>query len=168
VREVAGSIYRARGVQNIDLFIDGGVPACDEGGEPLLGSYTPGTTELDAGIPQPPEIRLYYRSFKAEVFADPSFDLDREIRETIDHEITHHLHFLAGSDPLDDEEQEQIADEQVRLVGRSESIRRARRGLAGELAGFLRVTWPVWLVLLLGAVISWCLDRESGIRPLVE
>jgi hypothetical protein len=166
VRETSASVYRARGVQNIDLFIDAGVPACDEGGEPLLGSYTPGTTEFDGGIARPPEIRLYYRTFEAEARADPRFDIDREIRETIDHEITHHLHHLAGSDPLDDEERGEIAEEQVRMVGRSESIRRARRGAAAELAGFFRVTWPMWLLLLLGFAISWCVDRETGGPPL--
>jgi hypothetical protein len=166
VREISASVYRARGVQNIDLFIDAGVAACDEGGEPLLGSYTPGTTESEGGIAHPPEIRLYYRTFEAEARADPRFDPEREIRDTIDHEITHHLHFLAGSDPLDDEERGEIAQEQARIVGRSESLRRGRRGIARDLAEFLRVTWPLWLLLLLGFAISWCVDRETGLPPL--
>ena len=45
------------------LIIEGGVPATDDGGEPLLGSYVPGD-EGDARSPaNPGEITIYYRTF---------------------------------------------------------------------------------------------------------
>lgn len=154
VRAAAAEIYRARGVRNIDLFIDDGVPACDEGGDPLLGCYTPGSLEPDAEhTSRRPEICLFYRSFRAEHRADPSFDVEREIHETIDHEVIHHLNHLAGSDPLDDAERAEIHDERARLVGRREMSRRAARSLGEDLAGFLRLTWPFWLLLALAAAL---------------
>jgi hypothetical protein len=156
VRASAARIYRARGVRNIDLFIDAGVPLCDEGGEPLLGCYTPGGSDPELGVPRPPEIRVFYRTFEAEVREDPAFDVDAEIEETIDHEVTHHLHHLAGSDPLDDDERGEIERERVRRVGLSESARRARRGLVSDLAAFLRVTWPVWAIAAAATALAFC------------
>jgi hypothetical protein len=156
VREAAGAIYRARGVKNIDLFIDAGVPACDDGGEPLLGCYTPGTPPgADFEIAKRPEIRLFYRSFRAEQRADPTFDIEDEIHETIDHEVTHHLHYLSGEDPLDDAERTEIAIERARLVGRREVARRAARTFTGDLSGFLRATWPLWIALAVAAALAW-------------
>lgn len=156
VRAAAERIYEARGVRNIDLFIDAGVPACDDGGEPLLGCYTPGTPADALGIARPPEIRIFYRTFRAEAREDPGFDVDAEIEETIDHEVIHHLHHLAGSDPLDDEEQEQIEREQMRRVGHAEAARRARRGALSDVAGFVRATWPAWLIAAVGTALAWC------------
>ena len=156
VRAAAERVYRARGVRNIDLFIDAGVPLCDDGGEPLLGCYTPGGADPDLGLPRPPEIRIFYKTFEAEHREDPGFDVDAEIAETVDHEVTHHLHHLAGSDPLDEEERGEIEAEEVRRVGRAESARRARRGIFADLAGFLRVTWPLWAVAAAATALSWC------------
>jgi len=155
VRKSAAAVYRARGVKNIDLFIDADVPACDDGGEPLLGCYTPGTA-ADLEIEKRPEIRLFYRTFRAEHRADPAFDLEAEIHETIDHEVTHHLHHLAGHDPLDAEERAEIAMEHARLVGRREVVRRAARGAIGEITRFFRVTWPLWIALAAAAGLAWC------------
>lgn len=161
VRAAAERIYGARGVQNIDLFIDGGVPACDDGGEPLLGCYTPGGEGGELGIDQAPEIRLFYRTFEAERRADPGFDVDAEIEETLDHEVTHHLHHLAGSDPLDEEERDEIERDRVRLVGQAEARRRARRGAVADFGGFLRATWPVWLLVAAASAFAWCGGRTS-------
>ncbi|MGK3996097.1 metallopeptidase family protein [Sorangium sp. So ce1024] len=156
VRAAAERIYEARGVRNIDLFIDAGVPACDDGGEPLLGCYTPGTPADELGIARPPEIRIFYRTFRTEAREDPGFDVDAEIAETIDHEVTHHLHHLAGSDPLDDEEREQIERENLRRIGHAEAVRRARRGALSDIGGFLRATWPAWLIAAVGTALAWC------------
>lgn len=157
VRRAADDVYRERRVRNIDLFIDADVPACDDGGEPLLGCYTPGTPPgLDVDIPRSPEIRIFYRTFRAEVRADPSFELEREIRETIDHEVTHHLHYLAGDDPLDDEERAEIDLERARIIGRREVARRAASGFAHDITSFLRTTWPVWVLLAAGSALTWC------------
>jgi len=156
VTSAADRIYRARGVRNIDLIVDDGVPACDDGGEPLLGCYTPGGTDATLGIPRAPEIRLFYRTFQAEHRHDRSFDVAAEIDETIDHEITHHLHHLAGDDPLDDEEHAVIEKETIRRIGKREAARRAGRGLASELAGFVRTTWPLFVIAFVATYFTFC------------
>lgn len=155
VREHAERIYAARGVRNIDLFVDADVPHVDEGGEPLLGSYLAGGVDEDTGIPRPPEIRIYYRTFKSEVAADPDFDVEGEIRETIDHELQHHLNHLSGADPLDDEEHAAIDEEEARRVGARELARRSRKAAASNATTFLRTTWPVWVAVLIAAAITW-------------
>ncbi|WP_338046369.1 hypothetical protein [Polyangium spumosum] len=156
VASAADRIYRARGVRNIDLFVDDDVPACDDGGEPLLGCYTPGGTDPTLGMPRPPEIRLFYRTFQAEHRRDRSFDVAAEIDETIDHEITHHLHHLAGDDPLDDEEHAQIEEEALRRIGKREATRRAGKGVASELAGFVRTTWPLFVIAFVATYFTFC------------
>jgi hypothetical protein len=156
VRSAAKEIYRARGVRNIDLIVDTDVPACDDGGEPLLGCYTPGGVDPELGIPRNPEVRVFYRTFRAEHRADPTFDVEREIHETIDHEVLHHLHHLAGYDPVDDAERAEIDMERARIVGHREVARRAARGFAGDLADFLRVTWPIWVLLAVGSALAFC------------
>lgn len=155
VKAHAEQIYEARGVRNIDLFVDADVPHCDEGGEPLLGSYLPGGVDEDTGVPRAPEIRLYYRTFKSEVQAHPDFDVEGEIHETIDHELTHHLHHLSGVDPLDEEEHAAIDDEEARRVGSKELLRRQRRAAASNATAFFRTTWPLWLAVLIAALITW-------------
>lgn len=157
VRRAANRIYRKLGVRKVDLYIDGGVPACDDGGHPLLGSYQPGTPpNLDLEIHRRPEIRIYYQSFEAEYQCDPFFDIDHEIAETIEHELTHHLHQLAGVDPLDDEEHAEIEMEHARTVGKKETLRRYFRQLGGDFWGFVKATWILWALLLLSTKLLWC------------
>lgn len=158
VRVIAEDVYDERGIKNVGLFIDAGVAACDDGGEPLLGSYTPGALEGELTIPEPPEIKLFYRTFAAMHAEDGPYDLDEEIRETIDHEVTHHLNHMSGSDPLDDEELAEISRETARRVGKAEGMRRAGRGALADLAGFLRFSWPVWLIALAGTLLAFCAD----------
>ncbi len=152
VRETGKRIYRERGVRNIDLVVDDGVAACDDGGEPLLGCYTPGSGEDDGGIYSAPEIRIFYRTFGAAHRDEPSFDVRAEINETIDHEVTHHLHFLSGDDPLDDEEREAIAEENIRRIGKRETARRASKLVVDDVGGFFRTAWPL---LLVAFVATW-------------
>lgn len=156
VREHADRIYAERGVRNVDLFVDAGVPHCDDGGEPLLGSYLPGGVDEGTGVPRAPEVRVYYRTFESEYAHDPAFDVEGEIHETIDHELEHHLHHLAGFDPLDAEERAAIDVEEVRRIGTREAARRGRQAVWSDAAGFFRATWLLWVaVLLLGAVMWW-------------
>lgn len=156
VRAAARDVFRARRVRNIHLFIDADVPFVDDGGEPLLGCYTPGGTDADLPIPRPPEIRIFYRTFEAEYRADERFDVEAEIRETIDHEVTHHLHHLAGHDPLDDEERAAIVEDEARRVGKREIVRRARHSLAQDLRGFFRVAWPLLVVAFAATYLAFC------------
>lgn len=151
VRRCAPAIYRRLGVRNVALVVDDERPPVDDGGEALLGSYVPGTLEDQLTVPQEPEVRLYYRTFRAQ-YRDEPYDVEAEVRETLEHELTHHLHHLSGHDPMDDEERDAIAREEVRRVGKAETRRRVGRGLSAELVGFLRTTWPLW-VLLLGAAL---------------
>jgi hypothetical protein len=162
VRAHAEVVYAELGVRGVSLVVDDGVPACDDGGEPLLGAYTPAGVDPDLGVEHPPEIRLYYRTFVDEARVDRSFDVDVEIRETLEHELTHHLHDLAGHDPLDEEERRAIAEDAARLVGRRELARRAGRGFVESLAGFARTTWPVWVLVAL-VTIAVALT-EAGAR----
>lgn len=156
VREISPAIYAELGVRNVDLVVDDGPPHVDEGGELLLGSYLEGSLEGELGMPRAPEVRVYYRTFLLEARRDPSFDLDAELRETIEHELTHHLHHLAGVDPVDDEERAAIVRERARIVGSRETARRASRGIMSELAGFARATWPLWALVFVVSALTWC------------
>jgi hypothetical protein len=159
VRETTKRVFRARGVRNVPVVVDFGVPACDDGGSPLLGCYTPGALEGEGTIgPASPEIRLYYRSFREEKRLDESFDVRAEIEETIDHETEHHLNFLEGDDPVDDEERAVIAKERALVVGKKELTRRAAKGVLADFVGFVRLAFPL-LALLVGLSI-WrsCVD----------
>lgn len=157
VRKAARVVYRRRGVRNVDLVVDDGVPAVDESGEPLLGCYSPGTpVDMDFEIPKRPEIRIFYRTFQAEYQRDWRFDIEDEIEETLDHELTHHLHQLSGDDPLGDEEDAEIEMEHMRVVGQKEARRRLLRQAADDFWGFLKATWVLWAVLLGLSMLMWC------------
>lgn len=45
---------------------------------------------------------LYYGSFAAIAARDPSFDVDAELRETVRHEVQHHIEDMAGNSRLRD------------------------------------------------------------------
>lgn len=47
-------------------------------------------------------IRLYHGSFQKLAALDPDFDWEAEIHETVEHEVRHHLEWLAGQDQLGD------------------------------------------------------------------
>lgn len=159
VRAIADEVYRERGVAAVDLVVEPGVAEVDDGGVPLLGCYVPGGADSATGIVHAPEVTLFYRTFRAMWRDEGAYDLDGEIRETIDHELEHHLNHLAGSDPLDDEERAAIDDEAVRVIGRRETARRARAGFVADVAEFLRRTWPLWVVLALATVVATLAER---------
>jgi hypothetical protein len=150
VRKHAPGIFARKGVRNLGLLVEVGVAECDSGGVPLLGSYEPGEPEA-SGVPAAsPEIRLYYRTFRA-MYADEPYDLEAELAKTIEHEVDHHLAWLSGHDPQDEHEQEEIANEQGRMVGKSETTRRAAAAAGGDLMEFVRKTWLVWVLV---AIVS--------------
>lgn len=159
VREAKKRVFAARQVRNIPVVVDIGVPACDDGGVPMLGCYTPASADVgEIGVSLAPEIRLFYRSFREEKRIEPELDVRAEIEETIDHETVHHLHFLSGDDPLDDEERLVIAKEREQVVGKKELARRAAKGAFSDFIGFLRLAFPL-IALLVGLTI-WrsCVD----------
>jgi hypothetical protein len=148
------AVFARRGLRNIDVVVDDGVPYVDAGGSALLGCYTPGDPLAEPPIP--PEIRVFYRTFAAEHRDDPGFDVERELEETIDHEAQHHLHHLEGEDPMDDGERDEIAAERARIVGKSELGRRATRALYEDVKGFVKVAFPLLLLLLVLALARYC------------
>ncbi|MFO0552138.1 MAG: metallopeptidase family protein [Polyangiaceae bacterium] len=156
VEDARARVFAARGVAGVDVIVDGGVPDCDDGGVPLLGSYLPTTPGLAPGEDGPPEIRLYVRSFQSEFRLDSSFDVAREIEETLDHEVEHHLHFLAGYDPMDEEERAVIARDRERVIGKSELARRSTRAAMSDLTSFLTRAGPLLLVIAIAFYLQFC------------
>ena len=135
------------------LVVEGGVPACDDGGEPLLGSYVPGH-EGDAAQPSRlPEITIYFRTFLA-VWKDGAYDWDAELVETLEHELEHHAAELRGHDPKDEEERAEIVREARRLHGAKATARATVRGLFVDLGEFARRTWPLWVLALIGLAVA--------------
>jgi hypothetical protein len=134
----------------VTLIVDSGVPACDDGGEPLLGSFVPpgGDPTAPVGVA---EVTVYHRTFEAMWKEDGAYDWDAELTETIEHELEHHDGWLVGHDPMDDEERVEIVREHQRMVGRRTVARRSVRALGAEFGGFLSRTWPIWLIV---AVVS--------------
>jgi len=134
----------------VTLIVDSGVPACDDGGEPLLGSYVPpgGDPTAPVGVA---EVTIYHRTFEAMWNEDGPYDWDAELTETIEHELEHHDGWLVGHDPMDDEERAEIVREHTRMVGRRAAARRSVSALGADLRGFLVRTWPIWLIV---AVVS--------------
>ena len=49
-------------------------------------------------------VHIYYGSFVDQARSDPGFDVDAELRETIEHEIQHHIEDRAGVKALRDED----------------------------------------------------------------
>jgi hypothetical protein len=151
---LAETMFDERRIRGVSLVAEGGVPACDDGGEPLLGSYVP-AFEGDASNPtRPAEVTVYYRTFRAMWDEDGPYDWDDELGETVEHELAHHEAHLAGDDPVDDEERLQIAEEAAGIVGRRALARGAVLGLFADLKGFARRTWPLWLLAIAGAIVA--------------
>ncbi|MBX3246425.1 MAG: metallopeptidase family protein [Myxococcales bacterium] len=148
-------VYAARRVANIELVVDDGVPPVDDGGEPLMGSYEPlyegdvaGYTEVRFVI------TLYYRTF-ASMFEEAPYDVDAEIRDTIDHEVEHHLYHLAGHDPMDEEERREARRDLERTFGRQTVRHAERRALASELREMGR--FFLWGLLICAALLGGAL-----------
>jgi hypothetical protein len=146
-------------IEGIELVVEGGTPAVDDGGEPLLGSYVP-PHPGDAGTPtQAPVVTVYYRTFRAMWDEDGPYDWDDELAETIEHELEHHVSYLRGDDPTDDEERAVIRDEAMRIVGKREAGRRALQGFGASWSDFLRRTWPIWVLALLALLFTLVTQR---------
>jgi hypothetical protein len=138
--------------EKVQLVVEGGTPAVDDGGEPLLGSYEP-PPPADAPVPtRPPTVTVYYRTFEAIEREEGRYDWEAELRETIEHELEHHVFFLRGEDPMDEEEHAEIEREAVRIIGRGEATRRTLASFGQSILDFFVRAWP--LVLIAGAVLA--------------
>jgi hypothetical protein len=142
VRAAKRRVFADRRVRGLRVIVDDGIPAVDDGGNPLLGSYVPHGDPLDS----PAVVHVYLRTFEAEKRLDPTFDVTREIFETVDHEVEHHLAFLRGEDPVDEEERLALAKDRERVVGRRELER--REGVGAEVPRALRALAPLLLVVV--------------------
>jgi hypothetical protein len=158
-REIAEPMMERVPGEPVQLVVEGETPAVDDGGEPLLGSYVP-PHPGDATMPtQSPVVTVYYRTFRAMWDEDGPYDWDDELSETIEHELEHHVSFLRGDDPTDDEERSVIRDEAMRVVGRREAGRRAIKGFGASWTDFLRRTWPIWVLALLALLFTLVTQR---------
>ena len=142
-----------------ELVIEGGTPTVDDGGEPLLGSYMPPHPGDSSTPTQSPLVTVYYRTFLAMWNEDGPYDWEAELTETIEHELDHHISFLRGDDPTDDEERAVIREEAVRVVGRREVGRRAIEGFGASWTDFLRRTWPLWVLAILALLLTLATQR---------
>jgi hypothetical protein len=140
----------ARG--ELTFLVEGGVPACDDGGVPLLGSYVPPSPGDAASPSRAGEIAVFYRTFRAMWSDEGGYDWRAELEETIEHEFEHHLGALRGDDPMDEDEREEIDAEARRIHGERTLVRRDAAALADDFYGFWKRTWPLWIVLLIIAV----------------
>lgn len=152
--EIAAPMLAKVPGEPVELVVDGGTPAVDDGGEPLLGSYVPPHPGDHTSPTRPPTVTIYYRTFKAVEDDDGPYDWEDELRETIEHELEHHVYFLRGHDPMDEEEHAEIDREALRIVGRRETVRRAAATFTDSLRDFARRTWPLWIVAIVALALT--------------
>lgn len=144
---IAGELLpRVPGDPQVIVIVEDGVPDVDEGGNPLLGSYLP--------PPPAPTVTVYYRTFARAWAEDEGFDWDAELVETLEHELEHHVYFLRGNDPMDDDERALLRDEAARVIGATEVRRRASDELRQSVPDFLRRTWILWVVVALAFALT--------------
>lgn len=133
------------------LVVENGTAAVDDGGVPLLGSYVP--------PPPAPTVSVYFTTFRAMWNDEGPYDWEDELFETIEHELEHHVYFLRGADPMDDEEHAEIDAEERRLVGHRETDRRAVAAFGASFFDFLRRTWILWVIVALAFVFTLATQR---------
>ncbi len=142
--------------RELTFLVEGGVPDCDEGGDPLLGSYLPPHPGDDTNPTRQGEITVFYRSFRAMWEAEEDADWEEELAETIEHELEHHLGFLRGHDPKDEEERGEIDAEAMRIHGKRALARGDLARFGGDVLDFWRRTWLFWiLALIAAALLTW-------------
>jgi hypothetical protein len=152
-REIAKECLEREDIGDVSFVVEGGVPAVDDGGEPLMGAYVPGSPG-DMGSPsRPPEITVYFRTFRAIWDEDGPFDWNAELMETIEHELEHHLAYLAGDDPMDDDERAEIQGEALRVLGARAVVREGVRTMGGDVLDFLKRTWPIWVLIAVATAL---------------
>lgn len=79
-----------------------------------LGQCLPVSTMFTLGEEHLSTVFLYYGSFVACAMRDPGFDVPAEVRETVRHEVLHHIEDRAGSPSLRNEDEAQEHDERRR------------------------------------------------------
>jgi hypothetical protein len=159
-RTIADHAFTARGAPHegaegeVAFVVEGGVAACDDGGEPLLGSFVPGHPGDALSPSRAPEITVFFRTFRAMWDEDGPYDWRHELAETIEHELDHCFADRAGDDPVDDEERAEIAREAARIHGKKAIVRGEMAAFGSDVASFIRRTWPIWLLLALATIAT--------------
>lgn len=147
----------------VELIVESGTPAVDDGGEPLLGSYTPPPpTDAHGVLMTPPTVTIYYQTFAAIEREEGLFDWEDELRETIEHELEHHVYFLTGDDPMDEEEHAEIDREVARVVGVRESTRRTLAVFGMSIPDFFVRAWPLVVIAALVLCVTVAESRCSS------
>ena len=82
-------------------------------------------------------------------------DVEAEVRETIDHEVEHHLHHLAGYDPLDEQEQREARRELERTFGKRRIRQAEAASVVAELRTMLKLAVPFALACALLLAAAW-------------
>ena len=150
--------------EKVEFVVEAGTPHVDDGGEPLLGSYVPPPPK-DAPVPMvPPRVTVYFRTFQRIEAEEGPFDWEDELRETIEHELEHHVYWLRGDDPMDAEEHAEIDREVVRVIGRGESTRRTLTTFGQSFGDFVQRAWP--LIALAALALGFGLaEGQCGVSP---
>src|ERR1019366_3691887 len=90
---------------------------------------------------------------------DGPYDWEAELDETIAHELEHHEGWRVGHDPMDEEEQREIAAEHALTAGHKTVARAAARAFAADVAEFLTRTWVLWALI---AAATGCAATRRG------
>lgn len=157
VERIADEVFAEMGVRNLELRVDDGTPPVDGAGEPLMASYRPVDVAQELGLAGTGasdlrfRVEVYPRTFE-KMFAEAPYDVEAELRDTLEHEVEHHLHHLRGHDPMDEAEREEALRDLERTYGRRYVAAARRRAAADELLGFLRFAVPI--LLLVAAVAA--------------
>jgi hypothetical protein len=158
-RTTARRAFAAAGVRDVAFVVEGGVAACDDGGEPLLGAYVPGHPGDMTAPTRQHEMTVYYRTFRAIWDEEGPYDWDAELVETIEHELEHHVAFLEGDDPMDEAERQEIRTEAARVLGKRTVVREGMRDFQADFLGFLARTWPIWVILAIATIAVTMSER---------
>lgn len=151
VERVAGLVFERMGVAGMTLRVEPGVPEVDSGGVPMLGSYAAEPGE-DGGIEF--VVTLYFRTFERAFKEDARFDWEREVEETLEHEVQHHLYYLDGHDPMDEAERKETEADAARRAGGHARLRKAERAaLARDTWAIVRILGPLLFCLILGVFV---------------
>ena len=154
-RRIADTTWKRMNAGGLTLRLEVGVAEVDSGGVPMLGSYTPEPRD-DGGTDF--VVRVYYRTFERAFRDDARFDWRRELEETIEHEAQHHLYYLSGHDPMDEQERAESEREAVRRAGGEKRYRKLQRAAIGS--GVWEIVRalvpPLALVVIVVALLSRC------------
>ena len=146
--------------EKVDLVVDDRTAAVDDGGEPLLGAYEPPIRGEDPRMPtRPPTVTIYYRTFAKIEKEEGPYDWEDELRETIEHEIEHHVYWLRGDDPMDAAERNEIDREALRVIGKREAARRTAKSFGQSVKEFFVRAWPLVLIAFLALVATLASQR---------